>query len=51
MRAFKIEVTANDGTTSTHRIMAHSAWEAVDLLYYKFGMGKLQPNRRQYKEI
>ena len=49
MKLFKIEVTADDGTTSTHKVMAFNAWHAIDLLYYKFGMEKIQSDRTQYK--
>jgi hypothetical protein len=49
MKTFKIEVTADDGTTSIHKVMAFNAWHAIDLLYYKYGMEKIQPNRDKYK--
>lgn len=48
MRTFKIEVTANDGTTSVHKVMAFTPWHAIDLLFYKYGMEKIQPNRAKY---
>jgi len=48
MKTFRIEVTANDGTTSLHKVMAFTSWHAIDLLFYKYGMEKIQPNRAKY---
>ena len=48
MKMFKIEVTANDGTTSAHKVMAFTSWHAIDLLFYKYGMEKIQPDRAKY---
>lgn len=48
MRTFRVEVTANDGTTSIHKVMAFTSWHAIELLFYKYGMEKIQPNRAKY---
>jgi hypothetical protein len=50
MKLFKVEVTADDGTASTHKVMASNIWHAIDLLYYKYGMEKVQQDRNKYKQ-
>jgi hypothetical protein len=49
MKIFKIEVKLGDNSSSIHKVMAFNTWHAIDLLFYKFGMGKIQPDRTQYK--
>lgn len=48
MKFYKIVVDVNDGRI-VKELYAHSVYHAIDLLYYRDEMRKLQPNRLKYK--
>ncbi len=48
MKFYKIVVDINDGRI-IREMYAHSVYHAIDLLYYREGMNKLQEDRTKYK--
>jgi hypothetical protein len=48
MRFYKIVVDVNDGRI-IREMYAHSVYHAIDLLYYREEMRKIQENRLKYK--
>lgn len=48
MKFYKIVVDVNDGRI-VKELYAHSVYHAIDLLYYREGMYKLQEDRTKYK--
>lgn len=48
MKFYKIVVDVNDGRI-IKEMYAHSVYHAIDLLYYREGMCKLQEDRTKYK--
>lgn len=50
MKSYKIVVDVNDGRI-IKEMYAHSVYHAIDLLYYKEGMYKIQEDRNKYKQL
>ena len=48
MRIYKIVVDVNDGRI-VKELYAHSVYHAIDLLYYREEMRKVQEDRTKYK--
>jgi hypothetical protein len=50
MKFYKIVVDV-DGRRIVKELYAASVYHAIDLLYYREGMYKIQPNRLKYKQL
>jgi hypothetical protein len=49
MKFYKIVVDVNDGRI-IREMYAHSVYHAIDLLYHRDGMNKIQEDRTKYKQ-